>query len=607
MKYFTFDFETEAIGPRPRQMPPKAVGVSYRLDQGEPEYLAFGYENPTMNNCSRIQVKSLFEMMIADPTVTFVAHNARFDVEVAEKEFGIKIPWDRIMDTLAMAALCYPLAPTLSLKPLTEMVFGMAPDEQSAVRQWLIDHNVVSKFDKRWGAHISKAPVEIVAPYANGDVLRTDKLRTFLDTKIGVEALFPPLAREHQLSPHLIAAEQRGIRVNRDGLANAVRELWALLYRCDAIIKVELNSPSLNVDANDELADALEKAGKSAGFPRTTTGKRSTSKEAMEMAVADPHLRELLKYRGMAATYLRTFAEPWLEASNETGRIYPSWNSVRGEAGGTRTGRLSCVHPNLQNVPGTFSKEMKERHEQLCKKWELSPLPDLRSFLLPEPGHAWISADFNSQELRILAHFAGGKLEKMFNDDPDLDLHELMAGLITVQTGKPISRKATKIIAFSLIYGAGNATMAARLGMQIDEAAALRNAYYDVLPGVRELIDDVKFRARQNRPVRTLGGRQLFAPFDPNGRPKDYALVNYLIQGSAADQTKQTIVDWHSGVKQAVFLTTVHDEINISAPLGYAADAAKYLEACMENGTLKLSVPMRATVTIGGDWGDCSK
>lgn len=601
MKFFTFDWETKAIGSRPAHMPPAPVGLAYQLNSKEPEYLAFAHKRGT-NNSDREQVKRLLEMVVADPDIIFIAHNARFDVEVAAVHFGVQIPWNRVMDTLAMASLCYPLAPTLSLKPLCDFVFGMAPSEQDAVRQWLIDNHIVNRNDKSWGAQISEAPVELVAPYAIGDVVRTEKLYRLLAGKIHNTPQGHALLREQKLNPILIGAESNGIRVNRDGLAHAVRELNALVNRCDAMIRVTLDAPRLNVDANDDLADALERAGKSAGFPRTPSGKRSTSKEALELAVADMPLRELLKYRGMAATYLRTFAEPWLEASNLNGRIYPSWNSVRGDAGGARTGRLSCHHPNVMNVPGAPPEPPKDVG--------LAHLPNLRSFLLPEEGHAWISGDFNSQELRILAHFAEGKLEKMYNDNPELDLHAEAAKMISDRTGRPIERKATKIIAFSLIYGAGNATMGARLGMPVDEAANLRMAYYDALPGVRELIDDVRFRARQGKPVRTIGGRDLFAPLDATGRPKDYALVNYLIQGSAADQTKQTIIDWDQGKQDARFLTTVHDEINISAPADEARLHAGRLEKKMmgESGNgINLSVPMRASVKVGVNWGDCGK
>ena len=88
---------------------------------------------------------------------------------------GLKVPWERIHDTMLLAFLTDPFG-ELSLKPLSEKLLGMPPDEQDAVRDWLVRHGVCRANDKSWGAWISKAPGDLVGVYAIGDVERTLKL-----------------------------------------------------------------------------------------------------------------------------------------------------------------------------------------------------------------------------------------------------------------------------------------------------------------------------------------------------------------------------------------------------------------------------------------------
>jgi DNA polymerase-1 len=594
-----FDFETEAIGPRPEAMPPRPVGMAYCIEGvGEAEYLHWGHADSPPEHEDRKAAKDAARLLLEHHFKAgsrLVCHNSRFDIEVACRHFDLPAPDPaNVFDTLVLGSLVHPDAPSLSLKPLAELVLGVASTEQDAVRAWLVKNRIVTKKQKTWGAYICHAPAEVVGPYAVGDVTRTQRLFKVLAPKLDAPRL-DAMRLEQRLAPILMENEQRGLRVDRIALSSLIQpHLVNTIDRADQLLREKLKAPDLNIDANDDVADALERAKLVPfGFPKTVTGKRSTSKEAIGYAVHDADIRRLFLYRNAVATMLRTFVRPWLDQSKKDGRLHPSWNSVRGDAGGTRTGRLSCTNPNLQNVPKELSVEIPEG---------FPPLPNLRAVLRPEKGHVWVSADFNSQELRMLAHYAGGELERLYCENPGLDLHAAAAKMISERTGKPVDRKATKIVAFSLLYGAGNATLGQRLGLTAEAAAELREAYFDALPGVRELIQDVKARAAQNKPVRTLGGRLLHAPKSETGEPKDYALVNYLIQGSSADQTKDCIVHWRSRADgQTQFLSTVHDEINISVPADKLVEAVRILRKSMERPLL--TVPSRATITAGPSWG----
>jgi DNA polymerase I-like protein with 3'-5' exonuclease and polymerase domains len=122
------------------------------------------------------------------------------------------------------------------------------------------------------------------------------------------------------------------------------------------------------------------------------------------------------------------------------------------------------------------------------------------------------------------------------------------------------------------------------------------------------VVEEIERVARCGDPIRTWGGR-LYFPERPgaDGRSKIYKLINYLVQGSSADVTKQAIIDWSKARNiHDRFLVTVYDEINICAPSGaYADDSMQRLKEVME--APRFTVPMRTSGKRGVTWGDAVK
>ena len=174
------DFETEAISNRPAY-PPKPVGVAVQFEGKAGQYYSWGHPGP--NNFTEEKARDIVEMLMDDPEHEFVCHNAPFDLSIVSEKWGLTVPWDRVHDTMLMAFLDNPHG-ELSLKPLAEQHLHEPPEEQDAVRQWLVRHGVVASNSKSWGAYISKAPMSVVAPYAIGDVDRTIKLYRFFEQKL---------------------------------------------------------------------------------------------------------------------------------------------------------------------------------------------------------------------------------------------------------------------------------------------------------------------------------------------------------------------------------------------------------------------------------------
>lgn len=598
---YVIDFETKAIEPYPNY-PPEPVGVSIKYADLPSLYFAWGH--PSENNCSKEDVQ-LILAEIWSTSEQLLFQNAKFDLEVARKWFGLPIPCPaRIEDTMFLIFLYDPLAPTFSLKPSAERILGLPPSEQEAVRDWLVAHGKVPSNSKSWGAHISEAPGKLVGNYAAGDTDRTLALYRRIHPKIVELGMEEAYLREVQLMQPLMTNERVGIRCDVQQLRADIAKYQAEFDRATLEAKIILhqNNDEFNIDSGVQLATAIQYSGFCVPldeWPLTPTKKYSTSKETLKQVIRHDRLQELLHYRATLKTCLGTFMIPWLEKADKAGgMLHPSWNQVKGEKYGAKTGRLSSSDPNFQNIPTEFEMEPPSGY---------LPYPRIRRYVLPDEGEVFVSADFHSQEIRMLGHFAEGAIKEIYDSDPAADVHAVAASIISDQTGMNITRKHTKVTAFSILYGAGAATMAQRLACPIHEAVAIKRAYLTVLVGVKEFMNLVEERARSKQPVRTWGGRLIHAPeavvqIDGRVWNKDYVLINYLIQGSSADQTKQSIINYDRTRKHGRLLATVHDEICISVAPQHLESEVAILKAAMEAG--EFDIPMRATIKIGPNWAD---
>jgi DNA polymerase I-like protein with 3'-5' exonuclease and polymerase domains len=543
----TIDFETEAIT---SALPPKPVGVSIKLDSNPSHYFAWGH--PSGNNCTMESVRPMLKACYDSSACLF--HNAAFDIAVAKYHFGLEFPAE-IHDTILLLFLYDPHAKELGLKPASEKLLKMPPEERDLVAEWL-QRNLGIK-PKEAGANICKAPASLVGTYACGDTDRTYKLFELLyERQKG-----PAYERERQLLPILTQSTLDGVRLRTDAL-----ELDYVGYQThrNAVSKMIYNKLgyTFNIDSAEELANAIDKSGMDVQWVKTATGKRSTSKPNMLKAIKDEELIKLLAYRSTLSTYLESFFSAWL-SKQHNGRLHFSWNQVRNtETGGmlgTRTGRLSS-QPSMLNVPK--SPPVFEG---------LPPLPAMRSYLLPDFGDEWLKRDYQSQELRILAHYEDGAMMRAFQNKPDLDLHDMMAIILTNVLGREISRSSAKTIAFSLLYGQGLDAMAEKLKSTREEAIVCKAAYLAELAGINDVQRSIKSNWDKSLPIQTWGGRDYYK--EPSKLIKDkrtgreryadftYKGLNYLIQGSSADVTKQALINYNSIKKDGRFLISVHDEI----------------------------------------------
>lgn len=610
----TIDFETFSIEGRPHY-PPMPVGVSVKYPGKKSRYYAFGH--PTENNCAWNEaVTAVAQAYQHKDGVLF--QNGKFDVDVAEEWFELTVPeWQRIHDTMFLLFLEDPHQRELGLKESAARLLDWEAEEQDAVGEWLIKHQPVpgikisrSKNSAHYfGRYIAFAPGKLVGEYANGDVDRTEALFNLLYPSIAERGMLEAYDRERELMPILLEMERQGVPVALARLHKDVALYTKTLERLNTwLIKKLKASPDLNLDSGAQLMDAMIQAGivDETKVPLTPTGKMQTNKDALLLGVKNRQFLHALKYRAQLKTCLNTFMKPWLEVAERSGGlIYTTWNQVRApkgsDTGGTRTGRLSST-PNFQNIPKVF--EALFRHEQRglpqAPFANLPPLPHVRSYIIPFEGEVLIDRDYSQQELRILGHVEGGVLMNKYLDNPWLDVHDDAKDELA-KIGRYYDRKPVKNTNFGLIYGMGVGKLAAKNDMVVEEATDLKKAILNLYPGLRELYREMKLRAANDEPIRTWGGREYYCepPALVQGRIRtfDYKLVNVLIQGSAADCTKEAIIKYHK-VKHpdAKLILNVHDQITASVPKSIYKKEMTVLRDAMED--VDFDVPMLSEGSI---------
>lgn len=594
--YITVDFETESIQRRPAY-PPKPVGVAIRFPgERSGKYYAFGH--PCQNNCSEQDAANALELAYKSGLPLLFQHG-KFDLDVAEARYGLVLPpWERIHDTEYLIFLHDPHAKTLSLKPSAERILGLVPEERDELRDWVLANVPEAKRKpSEWAAYICRAPGDIVGKYAIGDLTRTDALFRKLYPEILERNMGEAYDRERRLMPILLEAERRGVQCDLVAMERDVPIFQAARERAGDWLRKALHAPSLNLDADRDVGEVLAREGAVTEWEWTKGGankapQRSVSKKSMALSkFHDQKIAMAYGYYARCGTLLSFFLEPWLEmARANNGRLRPNWNQVRqshGENGtvGTRSGRPSCDSPNFLAIVKKWENSKGDGYAHPAHIPNLPPLALARGYLLPEEGGVWLHRDYNQQELRLLAHFADGQLLEHYCEKPyrnsdgsmRFDIHSTMQAGILERDGLKLNRDSMKFVDFGAIYGTGVTGMAKGLNTDRETAQRILAAKAALMPEVDHptegLVAHIKARFARGLPIRTWGGREYYCEppsySEKYGRMMTYEYkgLSYLIQPSAADMTKQALIDYDDHPKrEGCFLTTVYDEANVSTP-----------------------------------------
>ena len=622
----TLDFETEAIDEHGR--PPKPVGLAIRWADGKQQYLAWGH--PTENNCVIEEAWHVIRGIIERSEDLLLFHNAKFDLGVIAEMYraaGLNLfdtlEFKRVHDTLFQLFLLDPHEKSISLKPSAARHLGIEPEEQKELHDWIIQH--VGCPPKEAGAHISKAPANLVGKYAIGDVYRTYLLHQCLIKKVEEQGMMRAYDLERAMLPFLLQAELRGIRVDLKMVEEYAERYTAGLKRVEFQIYKRLGK-FIELGSSQQLGKALVRGGHVSNLLMTSGGqsgiqKPSTSKDSIAQAQwADPALKTLIAYWKSVSHALSHSWNPWMDHAVD-GRLISQFNQVRGDdsglfgdedegggkgLGGARTGRLSVAwFLNIANA------KQKIDYSLLPPGTPIFVSPKVA--LLPEEGQVWIDRDWKQQEFRIMAHFEYGPLFQRYQEDPNLEIHQETTDAVNSSglAHKVYERNEIKTVNLALLYKLGVDKFALKMGLDRDSALKLRKMVQNANPGIAQLESAIADLIQDRGYVLTYYGARILK--EPSrliqGRLVNfiYKVANHLIQRSAAEQMKEAVVKWHTEgyANEWPWLLSVHDANGISADEKDVQEASISLDHVMRSGTFE--VKMLSDMKYGPSWGTVKK
>ena len=634
-KYIAIDLETRDPGLKSRGSGAligegEIVGIAVAVE-GWSGYYSFGHEKTSgqqANHFDEISVMSWIKVVCALPS-TKIFHNAMYDV-CWLKAYGVKIN-GHIVDTMVMAALVDENKFSYSLNSVSYEWLGEVKDE-----------SLLTQTAKEWGidpkAEMWKLPDMYVGSYAEKDAELTLKLFKKLSVEIKRQDLTQVFDLETQLFPCLIDMKIKGVRVDVQK-AHTIKQRLASQEESLLLEVKKETGIEPQIWAARSIARVFEKLKLS--FDKTEkTGAPSFTKNFLQEH-KHPIVNKIAKAREINKAHT-TFIDTIIKYEHK-GRIHADINPIRGEGGGTVTGRFSYSNPNLQQIPA--------RNKQIG--------PMIRSLFIPEDNHKWGCFDYSQQEPRLVVHYAATsqglrdaeevkKIVEEFNNN-EVDFHQIVADMAE------ISRTQAKTINLGLFYGMGKAKLQAELGVSKNEAETLFNKYHDRVPFVKDLMSNTSSSASSSGYITTLLKRRCrfdkweLNEYNPgvlsppmtkaeaieksivkqfetekvrnkyklemneitldqiksNIRPKvrrafTYKALNKLIQGSAADMTKKAMLNlYREGIIPHI---QVHDELDISVK---SPEQAKKIIEIMEDAVKKeMKIPNKVDYESGDNWGE---
>ena len=523
-----------------------------------------------------------------------IFHNAQYDVGWLNA-YGIEVKGE-IVDTMIAGALIDENRYTYRLNSLAKDYLGELKAETD-LNEAAKAHGVDPKMEM-W-----MLPAEHVGYYAEQDARLTYLLWQRFKHEIFKQNLNTIWQLEKNLLPTLIKMREKGIRVNVEK-AEQLQKQFAVKEK-DILQQIKkLVGKDIDIWAARQIAFAFDKLG--IEYPKSPKSKEPSFTQNW-LVNNDTEISKLVVSAREINKFHNTFLNSIMKYEYK-GRIHAEINQLRSDNGGTVSGRLSMSSPNLQQLP--------------ARNKEFGPL--IRGLFLPEEGYKWGSFDYSQQEPRLVVHYASSIGEGYEGSqelveayaNADADFHQTVADLVG------IDRKQAKTIGLGLMYGMGKNKLANMLGLNFDEASALIGKFNRRAPFVKMLSDRCMKKANEEGVIRTKLGRKCrfnmwetkdfgihtpetfenaSAKYGANNikRAFTYKALNRLIQGSAADQTKQAIVACVELGYQP--LLQIHDELCFNVLEDDIEKIVRAMEGCVQ-----LNVPSIVDVALGDDFGSAS-
>lgn len=381
--------------------------------------------------------------------------------------------------------------------------------------------------------------------------------------------------------------EINGISVKTDVIDKLKNELNEKIVLLENKIHEEAGM-DFNIGSHKQMGDVLynklmlpKGKGKNA---------MSTSHEVLiKLRHLNPIIDDILDYRALTklvSTYLETFNSYVME----DGKIHTIYKQT-----GTRTGRLSSVEPNLQNIP-VRSEEGKQ----------------IRKAFIPSENSYLLSSDYSQIELRVLAHISNSRsLKNAFINGEDIHTH-VASDIFDVPENEVTKnmRRTAKAVIFGIVYGISGYGLGENLDISPNEAKKYIEKYLTLYPEINEYMTEIVKKAKETSSVRTLLNRKRTIDELNNTnymirQMGERIALNTPIQGTAADILKLAMIRIDEKLKEdnlkTKMLLQVHDELIFDVPDEELNIVIDIVREIMEN-VYKLSVPLKVEIDYGRDW-----
>lgn len=539
MKVLSIDTETNALDVR-ADPNFRMLGLSYSYE-GIQEYLPIGHIGGP--NLSKDYVLSLLQTLVSQADV-ICFHNAKFDIPCLIKEFP-EIDWWNLnwYCTMLMYHMIDENFFDKSLDALGLHLFRRGKEKSEEFKKIIK------------GPGWAFLPVWLTEDYAIQDaVLCRDIFRkTYLQFQS--EGFDEDIwEKEKAFVQALHSMEQLGVAIDTE-LCQSEYEMGQIRM-AEIVCALGNLNPASPKDLEELLINRL-------GLPlvRATKGtkqlpedqqKPSFDRLAMEEyeillnARGDITAKLVLEYRGWqkaCSTYFRAF----LDKQSADGKIRPNF-----KVHGTRTSRLSCEVPNLQQIP---------RQTDEAKRWGLNT----KKCIVPSMGCRLWELDYSNLELRLSAIYSGqSNLIQAFNTGQAI--WDYMSGLLGGW-----EKNKTKTVTYATLYGAGNKKLADTMGVPLDEASDTKDLYFNTFPQIKDTILRVNTHAKQAGYIKLWTGRRRHFP----STESPHKAFNSLIQGSGAEVVKWALIEiWETLTARNTnplckLVLTIHDSLVLEIKEGY--------------------------------------
>ncbi|MGD9115916.1 MAG: DNA polymerase I [Dehalococcoidia bacterium] len=573
-KTFAFDTETTGLDP----MSADLVGISLSPAAGEGYYIPVGHIGlEAITQLPLDDVIAKIKPVMEDKSLSKLAHNGKYDMTMLA-QYGVAVN-NLGFDSMIAAYL------------LGEKSMGL---KALAFEHLAVEMTPISELIGTGKKQVPMSQVEIArtAGYAAADADMTFRLTEIMEAELHKEKLWKLFDEvELPLVPVLMHMERNGVALDSGRLQKMSQRLGEQLARVEKEI-YEHAGHQFNINSPQQLSQVLfQEQGLTPA--RKTKGGYSTGAAVLEELLGvHPIVELILDYRQLSkikSTYID--ALPGL-VNPKTGRLHTSFNQTR-----TTTGRLSSSDPNLQNIPvrGELGKEVRQ------------------AFIAPA-GSELLSADYSQIDLRALAHLSKDEsLAQAFRHDEDI--HTATAAQVFGVKPTEVNaemRRVAKTVNFGVIYGMSEYGLEQATGLSREEAASFINAYFEKYPGVKQYLESTKEEARKTGYVQTILGRRRAIPEinAQNRQVREAAermAINMPVQGTSADIIKVAMINLEREIEKrnlkSRMILQVHDELIFEVLEGEAGEMKKLVPELMTSA-MTLSVPLKAAVKTGANWGE---